>query len=88
MTPRITLDEFRAARLKVDDLSTAVPPEFSHQYSGPGFVYPGDLVIELSHMSDDYCLTIGNLQVQGPLDDLEERLYYWAVGEEITGVAS
>lgn len=88
MNTPLTIEQFRAARRAVDELADAVPPDFSEQYSGPGIVYPGDLVIELSHDSDDYVLTIGNHQQTGALADLEEVLYAWALREEIDAVTA
>lgn len=86
----MTLEQFRAARRAVDDLSEALPPDLVENYpgTGPGIIYPGDLVIELSADSDDYTLTIGSVQQTAPLAALEESLYRWAVSEEITEIVS
>lgn len=87
----MTLEQFRAARQAVNDLPAAlekVPDSMPELYSGPGVIYPGGLVIELCANSDDYCLTIGNVQHVGPLGELEAELYAWAVSEGIDEVVA
>lgn len=88
----MTLDEFRATARKVDDLGEALGDD--GLTNTPGHVYLDALYI--AEWADDrhgiappngptHLLTLGNQGWDGPLDELEPRLFNWAKSEGYFG---
>jgi hypothetical protein len=77
----MTFEQFQASRTEVADLNVAVGAEYFDAPT-PGLVYAGlGLHIEKAAASA-FILTIGNCQWKtGDLEDLERKLYAFALGE-------
>jgi hypothetical protein len=84
--PLITLEQFRATRREVPDLSTAICDNGGDLKGQRGFVYAGDVYMSIYDKSDAHPerrvgLVLNGwdwLKPESQLPELEEQLYEWA----------
>jgi len=83
----ISLEDFRAAARRVDDLTVALPDQFDadwFMHSKAGIVYPGEVYIDTDTEYGDFHLQLMNEEfVSKDLAELEARLYEYACDEGI-----
>ena len=77
----MTFEQFQASRTEVADLNAAIGAEYFDN-STPGFIYAGQELHIEKEAASAFILTIGNCQWKtGDLEDLERKLYAFALGE-------
>ena len=81
--PLLTLDEFRATKRHVPNISEANQDGCDHDESG--FLYLDHLFICDPLENGNYWTILGNHEPEGTLEQVEEALYRWAVAEGYCG---